>query len=77
VTTPGETVPAPRFFDPELHGYLRRCHDNKGAVTLNIGIYQDGSLAEKTVAQVTRMAELMKSGAKPEALNRPRFKYSV
>jgi hypothetical protein len=77
VTEPGEAVPAPKFFDPELHGYLKRCHDNKGAVTLNIGIYQDGSLAEQTVAQVTRMAELMKSGAKPDPINRNRTKFNV
>jgi alpha-L-fucosidase len=76
-TTRGTKIDAPRFFDPELHGYLHRCHANGGAVTLNIGIYQDGTLAEQTLAQVMRMGELMKAGTKPEPINRPRSKYSV
>lgn len=74
-TTSGQKIDAPRFFDPELHGYIHRCHQNGGAVTLNIGIYRDGSLAEQTLAQVKRMGELMKSGAIPEPLNRYRNKY--
>ena len=75
--SPGKKIDAPRFFDPELHGYIHRCHQNGGAVTLNIGIYQDGSLAEQTLAQVKRMGDLMKSGAKPEPINQYRNRYSL
>lgn len=74
--SPGKKIDAPRFFDPELHGYLHICHENGGAVTLNIGIYQDGSLAEQTLVQVKRISKLMKSGAKPEPINSYRRRYS-
>ncbi|MDT8391421.1 MAG: hypothetical protein RRC34_13030 [Lentisphaeria bacterium] len=76
-STPGAKIDAPRFFDPELHDYLHTCHINGGAVTLNIGIYQDGSLAEQSLAQVTRMGELMQAGKKPEPMNRWRRRYSL
>jgi alpha-L-fucosidase len=76
-TDPDKEIDAPRYFDPELHGYVNRCHQNGGAVTLNIGIYQDGTLAEASVAQVTRIAQWMKAGKKPEPVNRNRTRYSL
>lgn len=75
--TPGRRIDAPRFFDPELHGYLHQCHQNGGAVTLNIGIYRDGTLAEQSLAQVSRMGALMRAGTKPEPVNRHRRRYSL
>lgn len=48
----GAMMPEPRFLNKELYEYVKRCTDKKGAVTLNIGIYEDGTLAEKTVEQV-------------------------
>lgn len=42
----------------------------------NIGIYQDGSLAEQTLKQVKQMGELKRSGAKPEPINSHRRRYS-
>lgn len=74
---PGSPIDAPRYFDAELHAYLDACHRNGGAVTLNIGIYNDGSMPEASLAQVTRMAELITSGAKPEKLNVLRRRYSI
>jgi len=76
-TTPGQTIDAPRFFDLELHDYLHACHANGGGVTLNIGIYQDGSLAEPSLAQVTRMGQRIKAGTKPEPINRSRRRYGL
>lgn len=73
----GAKIDAPRFFDIELHDYVYTCHRNGGAVTLNIGIYQDGSLAEQSVAQVTRIAKWMKEGKKPESINRYRRRYGA
>ncbi|RMD74812.1 MAG: hypothetical protein D6820_15990, partial [Lentisphaerae bacterium] len=68
-------IDPPRFYDAELYHYLYTCHANGGAVTLNIGIYQDGTLAEQSVAQVTRMAKWMAGKRKPEPLNRWRLRY--
>lgn len=49
---PGAVMPEPRYSNDELCEYVKKCIDKKGAVTLNIGIYEDGKLAEKTVEQV-------------------------
>jgi alpha-L-fucosidase len=46
----------PRFSDDELFDYVNTCHRNGGGVTLNVGIYQNGSLAEETVEQIRRIA---------------------
>lgn len=51
---PGE-IPPPRFSDDELFGYLEECHGRGGAVTFNIGIYEDGKPAEKSLLQLARM----------------------
>jgi len=73
----GQEIPAPRFFDLELHDYLHACHQNGGGVTLNIGIYRDGTLADRSLAQVTRMAQLIQAGAKPEPINKHRRRYGL
>lgn len=51
---PGEIAP-PRFSDDELYGYLAECHGKGGAVTFNVGIYEDGRLADATLAQLRRL----------------------
>lgn len=48
-------IEAPRYTDEELWEFYRNCFEKKGVITWNIGIYQDGSLAEKTVAQLERL----------------------
>ena len=75
-TEPGKKIDGPRFFDPELHRYLKRVNENGGAATLNIGIYQNGKLAEESAAQLTRLSELLKSGSSPQGMNRYRVKYT-
>ena len=56
----GEIAP-PRFTDEELWDFYKECRNRNGAVTWNIGIYQDGTLAEKTVEQVVRLKERLES----------------
>ena len=75
-TEPGKKIDGPRFFDPELHRYLKRVNENGGAATLNIGTYQNGKLAEESAAQLTRLSELLKSGSSPQGMNRYRVKYT-
>lgn len=48
-------IEAPRFTDEELMNFYQGCKENGGAVTWNIGIYQDGQMAEKTVEQIIRL----------------------
>lgn len=48
---------APKFSDEYLVEYVSSCLEKKGAVTMNIGIYEDGALADRTVAQVKKVKE--------------------
>jgi hypothetical protein len=42
-------VPAPRFDAQRLGDYISQCMKNGGAVTINLGIYQDGSVDPRAV----------------------------
>lgn len=42
-------MPDPRFTSLGLSKYIRDCMENKGAVTINLGIYQDGTVGEKAL----------------------------
>lgn len=42
-------IPDPRFNDEELSGYITRCMEQGGAVTINMGIYQDGTVGKKAL----------------------------
>jgi hypothetical protein len=53
--TPGP-MPPPKYSDADLFGFVKHCKAVGGAVTLNIGIYQEGRLAAATVEQLGRMA---------------------
>lgn len=55
-TKVGEMEP-PKFSDEYLYNYVHRCMDEGGGVTINIGIYEDGTLGEKMVAQVKKLRD--------------------
>jgi len=42
-------MPDPRFTSTQLSEYIRNCSNNGGAVTVNMGIYQDGTVGEKAL----------------------------
>ena len=42
-------MPDPRFTVDELSTYIEDCMENGGAVTINLGIYQDGTVGEKAL----------------------------
>lgn len=54
----GKIMPDPRFSDKELYDYVKKCIDKKGAVTLNMGIFEDGTIPEKTLKQVCILRDL-------------------
>lgn len=54
----GEIEP-PRFSDDELANYINQCNDKNGAVTLNIGIYQDGSFGKSTAKQLKSICNIL------------------
>ncbi len=48
-------MPAPLYSDADLKSFLSHCLGVGGAVTWNIGIYREGHLAPKTLAQIRRI----------------------
>ncbi len=50
----------PKYTDECLQGFVRNCTKVGGAVTLNVGIYQEGHLADATVAQLKRLGAALK-----------------
>jgi hypothetical protein len=42
-------MPGPRFTAQQLGDYIGRCKANGGAVTINLGIYQDGMVDPNAV----------------------------
>jgi Alpha-L-fucosidase. len=53
-------IEPPRFTDEELLNYIKTCNSYGGGVTLNVGIYQDGTMAEATVDQIKRISSAIK-----------------
>ncbi len=56
---PGPMEP-PRYRDEDLFSFVRSCHAVGGAVTLNVGIYQEGHLGPQTIAQLQRLTAALK-----------------
>ncbi|MCC6445151.1 MAG: alpha-L-fucosidase [Armatimonadetes bacterium] len=52
----------PRYSNEDLIAFVRNCHAVGGAVTLNVGIYQEGHIAEKTLAQLQKLSAAMRKG---------------
>ena len=42
-------MPKPQFDAQKLGDYISQCMKNGGAVTINLGIYQDGSVDPRAV----------------------------
>ena len=49
----GGQIQDPKFTSEELSSYIKACMENGGAVTINMGIFQDGTVGEKAL-QVMR-----------------------
>ena len=56
-------IQAPRFSLDDLYEFVHTSHRNGGGVTLNIGIYEDGSLAEESLQQLIALREKMNQDA--------------
>ncbi len=53
--------PDPRFTSTELSQYIRNCMGNGGAVTINMGIYQDGTVGEKALKVMKEVREQIRT----------------
>jgi hypothetical protein len=57
---PGPMEP-PKYSDENLFRFVKNFKSVQGAVTLNVGIYQEGHIGEKTLAQLKRLSKSLKS----------------
>jgi alpha-L-fucosidase len=48
-------IPKPLYPDEEVISYVRKCNSNQAPMTFNVGIYQDGTMAQASVEQVHRL----------------------
>jgi alpha-L-fucosidase len=48
-------IPAPLYGDEAITAYVRACNRARAPMTFNVGIYQDGRMAEKSVEQLHRL----------------------
>jgi Tfp pilus assembly protein PilW len=51
----------PRFKDEQLIDYVKACAAKKGAVTFNLGIFQDGDIGPATQKQMQALPSLVTS----------------
>ncbi len=48
-------VPEPLYTDAEVIRFVRTCNSHQAPMTFNVGIYQDGTLAEPSIEQLHRL----------------------
>ena len=54
-------IPKPLYSDQEIIAYVRECNAHQAPMTFNVGIYQDGSMAEASIEQLRRLSDALKS----------------
>lgn len=57
-------MPDPRFNSENLGEYIQGCVSNGGAVTINMGIYQDGTVGEKALQVMREVKALLRANRK-------------
>jgi hypothetical protein len=50
----------PRFKDEQLIDYVKACAAKKGAVTFNLGIFQDGDIGPATQKQMQALRKVIR-----------------
>jgi alpha-L-fucosidase len=48
-------IQPPLYTDEQVFGFVRTCNEHLAPMTFNVGIYQDGTLAEASVEQLHRL----------------------
>jgi hypothetical protein len=53
-------MPKPRFTAAALSEYIKKCMDNGGAVTINLGIYQDGTVGKDALEVMKQVKTIIR-----------------
>ncbi|MBI4325719.1 MAG: alpha-L-fucosidase [Chloroflexi bacterium] len=59
-TQPNSEIKAPRFSDKDLVAYVTDCNQKGAPVTLNIGVYLDGSASPATLSQLQKLRKAIR-----------------
>ena len=54
-------IPPPLYSDEQVIRYVRTCNQHMAPMTFNVGIYQDGTMAEASVEQLHRLSGAVRS----------------
>ena len=49
-------IPKPLYADEEVVSFVRTCNSHQAPMTFNVGIYQDGTMAQASVEQLRRVS---------------------
>ena len=49
-------IPPPLYRDGEIISFVRTCNRHQAPMTFNVGVYQDGTMAERSVEQLHRVS---------------------
>jgi alpha-L-fucosidase len=52
-------ISTPLYSDEEILAFVRTCNSHQAPMTFNVGIYQDGTMAEASVEQLHRLAQAL------------------
>ena len=52
-------IPKPLYADEEIIAFVRTCNAHQAPMTFNVGIYQDGTMAERSVEQLHRVRKAL------------------
>jgi hypothetical protein len=55
------SIQPPLYTDEQVIRYVRTCNSHQAPMTFNVGIYQDGTMAEGSVEQLHRLNRALRS----------------
>jgi hypothetical protein len=58
-------IPKPLYSDEEVISYVRTCDSRQAPMTFNVGIYQDGTMAQASVEQLHRLGMALRTRPVP------------
>lgn len=53
-------IPLPLYSNEEVIAYVRTCNSHQAPMTFNVGIYQDGAMAPKSIEQLRRLGAALR-----------------
>jgi len=65
-------IARPLYSDDQVAAYVRQCNAHQAPMTFNVGIYQDGTLAQPSVEQLRRLDQSLGDELRGRSMGDPR-----